>query len=150
MDFYPRVRKVSESASVALAADEKDLAAKETFLVKLVDPEVRGHLLREEPATLNAAYKREKNLEALTKFEAQKYSCRGVRVRYVDVEGTDLGNNSALELIQSSPVQSLKMQEEMMPVMKNGFQAMKEPQRIERIERAKQDIECYACHEKGH
>ena len=36
-----------------------------------------------------------------------------------------------------------------MQIMNNGFQAMK-PQRPERSERAKHDIECYACHEKGH
>ena len=36
-----------------------------------------------------------------------------------------------------------------MQVMKNGFQAMK-PQQPEKSERAKQDVECYACHEKGH
>ena len=36
-----------------------------------------------------------------------------------------------------------------MHVMKNGFQAMKR-QRPEKSEWAKQDIECYACHEKGH
>ena len=85
----------------------------------------------------------------MTKVEAQRYHRRGVGVRYVDVEGTDLGNSTALDSIQSSLVQSLKMQEEMMQVMKNGFQAMK-PQLPERSERAKQDIECYAWHEKGH
>ena len=36
-----------------------------------------------------------------------------------------------------------------MQVMKNGFQAMK-PQRPIKSERAKQNIECNACHEKGH
>ena len=148
VDFYRRVRKVSESANAALASDARDLAEKETFIEGFVDPEVRGHLLREEPATLNAAYQRALNLEAVTKVEAQRYHRRGVGVRYVDVEGTDLGNSSALDSIQSSLVQSLKTQEEMMHVMKNGFQAMK-PQRPERSERAKQDIECYACHEKG-
>ena len=149
VDFYRRVRKVSESANAALAADARDLAAKETFIEGLMDPDVRGHLLREEPATLNAAYQRALNLEAVTKVEAQRYRRRGVGVRYVDVEGTDLGNSSALDSIQSSLVQSLKMKEEMMQVMKNGFQAMK-PQRPEKSERAKQDVECYACHEKGH
>ena len=52
MDFYQQVRKASESTIVALAADARDLAAKETFIEGLVDPEVREHLLREEPATL--------------------------------------------------------------------------------------------------
>ena len=65
----------------------------------------------------------------------------------MEVEGTDLGNSSALDSIQSSLVQSLKMQEEMRQVMKNGFQAVK-PQRPERSERANQGIECFACHEK--
>ena len=55
VDFYRRVRKVSESANAALAAVARDLAAKETFIEGLVDPEVRWHLLREETATLNAA-----------------------------------------------------------------------------------------------
>ena len=149
VDFYRRVRKVSESANAALAADAGDLAAKETFIEGLVEPDVRGHLLREEPATLNAAYQRALNLGAKTKVEAQRYHRRGVGVRYVDVEGTDLENSTALDSIQSSLVHSLKMQEEMMQFMKNGFQAMK-PQRPKRSERAKQDIECYACHEKGH
>ena len=67
----------------------------------------------------------------------------------MDVEGTNLGNSTALDSIQSSLVQSPKMQEEMMQDKKNGFQAMK-PQQPERSERATQDIECYACHEKGH
>ena len=149
VDFYRRGRKVSESANAALAADARDLAAKETFIEGLVDPDVRGHLLRYEHATLNAAYQRALNLEAVTKVEAQRYRRRGVGVRYVDVEGTDLGNSTALDSIQSSLVQSPKMKEEMMQGMKNGFQAMK-PQRPERSERAMQDIECYACHEKGH
>ena len=83
------MRKVSESANAALAADARDLAAKETFIEGLMDPDVRGHLLREEPATLNAAYQRALNLEAVTKIEAQRYRRRGVGVRYVDVEGTD-------------------------------------------------------------
>ena len=48
MDFYQQVRKVSESTNVALAADARDLAAKETFIEELVDPDVTGHLLREE------------------------------------------------------------------------------------------------------
>ena len=89
------------------------------------------------------------NLEALNKVEAQRYRRCGVGIRYVDVEGTDLENSTALESIQSSLVQSLKMQEEMMQVMKNGFQATR-PQRPESSERANQDNECYACHEKGH
>ena len=110
VDFYRRVRKVSQSANAALAADARDLDAKETFIEGLVDPDVRGHLLREEPATLNAAYQRALNLEAVTKVEAQRYRRRGVGVRYVDVEGTDLGKSTALDSIQSSPVQSLKMQ----------------------------------------
>ena len=142
MDFYRRVQKKSESANAALAADARDLAAKETIIEGLGVPDVSGHLLREEPGTLNAAYKRALNLDAVTKAEAQRYLRRGVGVRYVDVEGTDLGNSSALDLIQSSPVQSPKMQ-----IMKNGFQAMK-PQRPERNEKAKQDIECYARYEK--
>ena len=135
VDFYRRVRKVSESANAALAADARDLAAKETFIEGLVDPDVRGQLLREEPATLNAAYQKALNLEAVTKVEAQSYRRGGVGVRYVDVEGTDLGNSTALDSIQSSLVQSLKMQEEMMQVMKNGFQAMR-PQRPEGSKRA--------------
>ena len=56
VDFYRRVRKVSESANAILVADAKDLATKETFIEGLVNADVRGHLLREEPATLNAAY----------------------------------------------------------------------------------------------
>ena len=56
VDFYRRVRKVSESANAALVADARALAAKETFIEGLVDPDVRWHLLREEPTTLNAAY----------------------------------------------------------------------------------------------
>ena len=84
----------------------------------------------------------------MTKVEAQRYLRRGVGVRLVDVEGRDWGNSSALDSIQSLLAQSFKMQEEMMQVMKNGFQPMK-PQRPERSERAKQDIGCYSCHEKG-
>ena len=94
------MRKVSESANAALAAVARDLAAKETFIEGLVDPEVMGRLLREEPATLNAAQQRALNLEVVTKFEAQRYRRRGVGVRYVDVEGTDLGNSTALDSIQ--------------------------------------------------
>ena len=48
MDFYRRVKKVSEMANAELAADARDLAAKETFIEGLVDPDVKGHLLREE------------------------------------------------------------------------------------------------------
>ena len=142
-NFYPRVPRVSESANA------RDLAAKQIFTERLVDPDVRGHLLREEPSTLNAAYQRALNLEAVTNFEAQRYRHRGVGVRYVVVEGTDMGTSSALDSIQSSLVQSVKMQAEMMQVMMNGFQVMR-PQRPGRNERAKQDIECYACLEKGH
>ena len=85
----------------------------------------------------------------MTKVEAQRYQRYGVGVRYVDVEGTDLGNSTALDSNQSTLVQSLKMQEEMMQVKKIGFQAMK-TQRPEKSERATQDIECSACHEKRH
>ena len=85
--------------------------------------DVRRHLLREEPATLIAAYQRAQNQEAVTKFEAQRYL--GVGLRGVNVQGTDLGSSSALYSIQSSLVQSLNMQEEMMQVLKNGFYAMK-------------------------
>ena len=46
-------------------------------------------------------------------------------------------------------MQSLKKQEEMIQVMKYAFKALK-PQRPEGSERAKQDIECCACHEKVH
>ena len=76
----------------------------------------------------------------MTKVEAQRYRQRGVDVRYVDAEGTELGNSTALNWIQSSLVQFLKMQEEIMQLMKNGFQAMKH-QRTEKSERAKQEIE---------
>ena len=85
----------------------------------------------------------------MIKVEAQRYRSRGVGVRYVDVEVTDLGNSSALDSIQSSLLQSHKMQEVLMQVVKNGLQTTKRPQRAERSERSKQDIECYACHEKG-
>ena len=84
----------------------------------------------------------------MTKVEAKRYRRRGVGVRYVDVEGTNLGNSTALNSIQSSLMQSsLKMQEEMMQVMKNCFQALK-TQRPERSERARQNIDSYACKEK--
>ena len=86
--LYWRLRKVNESANAALTADARDLAAKETLIEGLVDPDVRGHLLRETPGTLNAAYQRALNLEAVINVEAQRYRRRGVDVRYLDVEGT--------------------------------------------------------------
>ena len=90
VDFNRRVRKFSELANAALAADARDLTAKEKLVEGLVDPDVKGHLLREKLATLKVAYHRALNLEAVTKVEVQMYRCRGVGVRYVDVEGTDL------------------------------------------------------------
>ena len=71
VDFYRRVRKVSESAKAALAADARYLASKENFIEGLVDPDVR-----EEPATLKAEHQRAKNPEAVTKAEAQRYRQR--------------------------------------------------------------------------
>ena len=125
------MRKVSDWANAALAADPRGLASKKTFIEGLVDPDVRGHLLREEPTTLNAAYQRALNLETVNKVEAQRYRRQGVGVRYVDVEGTDLRNSTALDSIQSSLVQSLKMQEEMTQFLKNGLQVVI-PQRPQR------------------
>ena len=126
----------------------QEIWLQETFIEKLVDKDMRGHQLREEPASPNAAYQIALSLEAVTKFEARSYHRLGVGVLYMDVEGTDLGNCSVLDSIQSSFVQSLNIQEEMMEHMENGYQAMK-PQQPERSERAKLDIECYASHEKG-
>ena len=147
VDFYRRVRKVSEAANAALAADARDLAAKEIFIEGLVEPDVRGHLMREEPATLNAAYHRALNLDAVTKVESQRLRRRGVGVRYLNEENGPGDSAETLEAIKASVVQSIKLQEEMMKVMKDGFQSMAAPRSRTRDT---SDVECYTCHEKGH